>query len=106
MSEQFLFRLHQKVDPTPFVCIGQPSGFLSGSTGTMHFGNMLTISYAVTAHLVAFHMKSNIVILFAGVFFFCIFGSVYFFPASDITYDPFILLAFIVHLAFESLIAI
>ncbi|XP_074609768.1 transmembrane protein 168-like [Acropora palmata] len=79
-------------------------GFLSGSAVTMHFGNMLTICFAVIAHLVAFHMKSSIVMLSAVVF--CIFGSIYFFPANDITYDPFILLAFIVHLAFESLIDI
>ena len=87
-SEEFLFLL----------------GFLSGSAGTMHFGNMLTIFFAVTAHLVAFHMKSSIVTLSAVVL--CIFGSVYFFPASDISYDPFILSAFIVRLAFESLIDI
>ena len=79
-------------------------GFLAGTTGTMHFGSMLTIILAVTTHLIAFHMKSNIVLLSAVVL--CLFGSVYFFPASDVNYNPCILSAFLVHLAFESVIDI
>lgn len=79
-------------------------GFLSGTTGTMHFGSMLTIILAVTVHLIAFHMKSSIVVLSAVAL--CVLGSVYFFPASDVNYNPYILSAFIVHLAFESLIDI
>ena len=79
-------------------------GFLSGSTGTLHFGNMVTIVLAVIAHLIAFHMKSSIVLLSAVVL--CLFGSVYFFPASDVNYNPFILSAFLVHLSFESVIDI
>ena len=79
-------------------------GFLCGTTGTMHFGSMLTIILAVATHLIAFHMKSSIVLLSAVVL--CLFGSVYFFPASDVNYNPFILSAFLVHLAFESVIDI
>ncbi|KAJ7331216.1 hypothetical protein OS493_019998 [Desmophyllum pertusum] len=48
-------------------------GFLSGTTGTMHFGNMLTIIAAVTIHLMAFHMKSSSSLLSA--FCLCFLGS-------------------------------
>ncbi|KAL9959547.1 hypothetical protein ACROYT_G032878 [Oculina patagonica] len=79
-------------------------GFLSGTTGTMHFGSMLTIIVAVTIHLMAFHMKSSISLLSAICL--CFLGSVYFFPASDVNYNPYILSAFTVHLSFESLVDI
>ena len=79
-------------------------GFLSGATGTLHFGSMLTIILAVTMHLVAFHMKSSISLLSAICL--CLLGSVYFFPASDVSYNPYILSAFIIHLSFESLVDI
>lgn len=77
-------------------------GFLSGTTGTMHFANMLTIILAVTSHLIAFHLKSSIVMLSAVAL--CLTGSIYFFPASNVNYNPFILSAFCIHLAFESVI--
>ena len=79
-------------------------GFLSGTTGTMHFGSMLTIILAVTVHLIAFHMKSSIALLSAGCL--CLLGSMFFFPASGVNYNPYILSAFVVHLSFESLIDI
>ena len=76
-------------------------GFLSGTTGTMHFASMLTITVAVTAHLMAFHMKSSVTLLSACCLFFL--GSVYFFPAIDVHYNPYILSSFIVHLFFSRL---
>lgn len=79
-------------------------GFLSGTTGTMHFASMLTITAAVTVHLMAFHMKSIVTLLSACCLFFL--GSVYFFSAIDVHYNPYILSSFIVHLFFESVIDI
>jgi len=79
-------------------------GFLSGTTGTMHFASMLTITAAVTFHLMAFHMKSSVTLLSACCLFFL--GSVYFFSAIDVHYNPYILSSFIVHLFFESVIDI
>ena len=79
-------------------------GFLSGTTGTMHFASMLTITAAVTVHLMAFHMKSSVTLLSACCLFFL--GSVYFFSAIDVHYNPYILSSFIVHLFFESIIDI
>ena len=79
-------------------------GFLSGTTGTMHFASMLTITPAVTVHLMAFHMKSSLTLLSACCLFFL--GSVYFFSAIDVHYNPYILSSFIVHLFFESVIDI
>ena len=79
-------------------------GFLSGTTGTMHFGSMLTIIVAVTVHLMAFHMKSSVALLSACCL--CFLGGLYFFPASDVHYNPYILSSFIVHLSFESIIDI
>ena len=77
-------------------------GFLSGTTGTMHFASMLTITVAVTVHLMAFHMKSSVTLLSACCL--CFLGSVYFFSAIDVHYNPYILSCFIVHLFFESVI--
>ena len=79
-------------------------GFLSGTTGTMHFASMLTITLAVTVHLMAFHMKSSVTLLSACCLF--LLGSVYFFSAIDVHYNPYILSCFIVHLFFESVIDI
>lgn len=79
-------------------------GFLSGTTGTMHFASMLTITAAVTVHLMAFHMKSSLTLLSACCLFFL--GSVYFFSAIDVHYNLYILSSFIVHLFFESVIDI
>ena len=79
-------------------------GFLSGTTGTMHFASMLTITLAVTVHLMAFHMKSSVTLLSACCLFFL--GSVYFLSAIDVHYNPYILSCFIVHLFFESVIDI
>ena len=78
-------------------------GFLC-TTGTMDFASMLTITVAVTVHLMAFHMKSSATLLSACCLFF--FGSVYFFSAIDVQYNPYILSSFIVHLFFESVIDI
>ena len=80
------------------------AGFLSGTTGTMHFASMLTITAALTFHLMAFHMKSSVTLLSACCLFFL--GSVYFFSAIDVHYNPYILSSFIVHLFFESVIDI
>lgn len=82
-------------------------GFLSGTTGTMHFASMLQtviITVAVTVHLMAFHMKSSVTLLSACCLFFL--GSVYFFSAIDVHCNPYILSSFIVHLFFESVIDI
>ena len=82
-------------------------GFLSGTTGTMlfqHFASMLTITAAVTVHLMAFHLKSSVTLLSACCLFFL--GSVYFFSAIDVHYNPYILSCFVVHLFFESVIDI
>ena len=78
-------------------------GFLC-TTGMMDFASMLTITVAVTVHLMAFHLKSSVTLLSACCLFFL--GSVYFFPAIDVHYNPYILSSFIVHLFFESVIDI
>ena len=78
-------------------------GFLC-TTGTMDFASMLTITVAVTVHLMAFHMKSSVTLLSACCV--CFLGSVYFFPAIDVHCNPYILSCFIVHLFFESVIDI
>ena len=78
-------------------------GFLC-TTGTMDFASMLTITVAVTVHLMAFHLKSSVTLLSACSLFFL--GSVYFFSAIDVHYNPYILSCFIVHLFFESVIDI
>lgn len=79
-------------------------GFLSGSTGTMYFGSMLTIISAVMMHLMAFHMKSSVSLLSAALL--CFFGGAYYFPASEVNYNPYNLSAFIIYLSFESLVDI
>lgn len=81
-------------------------GFLC-TTGMMDFASrpsMLTITVAVTVHLMAFHMKSSVTLLSACCV--CFLGSVYFFPAIDVHCNPYILSCFIVHLFFESVIDI
>lgn len=78
-------------------------GFLC-TTGMMDFASMLTITVAVTVHLMAFHLKSSVTLLSACCLFFL--GSVYFFSAIDVHYNPYILSSFIVHLFFESVIDI
>ena len=78
-------------------------GFLC-TTGMMDFASMLTITVAVTVHLMAFHMKSSVTLLSACCLFFL--GSVYFFSGIDVHCNPYILSCFVVHLFFESVIDI
>ena len=79
-------------------------GFLSGTTGTMHFGSMLTIIMALMVHVMAFHLKSSTTLLSAICL--CFLGSIYFFPATGVNYNPYILSAFMIYLLYEPVIDI